>query len=161
MVLANRTPPGSQRSTWVERGHATPARSPRVCFCVLVLPLLWSCSLCHQESKWIRVRARGVVVPEWVAFLIAMPRSLRRGAKPSVGDIADSEGFAVRVRSIGGSSRRFQGSLEPLEWHQMAPTSMVHGGAKYKVYGAIKNIPRHHSHIRYTCQHVHFVSAIS
>ena len=32
----------------------------------------------------------------------------------------------------------------------------IRGGAKYKVYGAIQNIPRPHSHIRYTCQHVIF-----
>ena len=32
----------------------------------------------------------------------------------------------------------------------------IHGGAKCKVYGAIQNISRHPSHIRYTCQHVHF-----
>ena len=39
----------------------------------------------------------------------------------------------------------------------MAPNgTQIHGGAKCKVYGAIQNIPRHHSHIRYTCQHVHF-----
>ena len=29
-------------------------------------------------------------------------------------------------------------------------------GAQYKVYGAIQNIPRPHSHIRHTCQHVNF-----
>jgi len=29
-------------------------------------------------------------------------------------------------------------------------------GAQYKVYGAIQNIPRPNSHIRYTCQHVNF-----
>ena len=34
--------------------------------------------------------------------------------------------------------------------------TQIHGGAKYKVYGAIQNIPRPHTHIRYTCQHVHF-----
>ena len=34
--------------------------------------------------------------------------------------------------------------------------TQIHQGAKCKVYGAIQNIPRHHSHIRYTCQHVHF-----
>ena len=34
--------------------------------------------------------------------------------------------------------------------------TQIHGGAKYKVYGAIQNIPRHNSHIRYTCQHVDF-----
>ena len=44
----------------------------------------------------------------------------------------------------------------------MAPNGThIHGKANYKVYGAIQNIPRHLSHIRYTCQHVHFVSAIS
>ena len=34
--------------------------------------------------------------------------------------------------------------------------TQIHGGAKYKVYGAIQNIPIPHSHIRYTCQHVRF-----
>ena len=41
--------------------------------------------------RWIRAR-------ESIGFWMAMSHSLRRGAKPSVGDIADSEGFAVRVR---------------------------------------------------------------
>ena len=38
----------------------------------------------------------------------------------------------------------------------MAPKSIEELRPKCKVYGAIQNIPRHHSHIRYTCQHVHF-----
>ena len=51
-----------------------------------------------SESKWIPARVFGGFVRESIGIWMAMPHSLRRGTKPSVGDIADSEGFAVRVR---------------------------------------------------------------
>ena len=49
-----------------------------------------------------------------------------------------------------GSYRSFYASLKPLEWPPNG--THIHGRAKYKVYGAIQNIPRPHSHIRHTCQ---------
>ena len=101
MVLANRTPPGSQRSTWVERGHARRLGRRESA------SAYWFCTSCGRalyaikKASGFRFPARVCrrLVPESIAFMMAKPRSLRRGAKPSGGDIADSEGFAVRVRS--------------------------------------------------------------
>ena len=72
-----------------------PARAQRVLLPLMVLHLLCSTSATSGETRCIRARQCSVAVHECISFVMAMPHKLRRGAKPSVADIADSEGFAV------------------------------------------------------------------
>jgi len=59
-----------------------------------------------EERRGIRARLCGGAVRDWIAFVMAMPHSLGNAPKPSVTDITDSEGFAVRDAQLEMSSPR-------------------------------------------------------
>ena len=92
MVVIARIPSDSLRSTWVEPGHARRLgrmESEGRGF----LPLLCSPSAMPGDASRISARQCSVAVRKSICFVMAMPHSLRRGAKPSIGDYREREGF--------------------------------------------------------------------
>ena len=95
VVVIARIPSDSLRSTWVEPGHARrlgrkEASSEKRQF---VFSLLCSPSAMPGDASRIPARQCSVAVQELICFVMAMPHSLRRGRKPSIGDYREREGF--------------------------------------------------------------------
>ena len=91
VVVIARIPSDSLHSTWIERGHArwlgrkeAPTDG-------------WFSPSCARpapgDASWIPARQCSVAVQELICFVMAMPHSLRRGRKPSIGDYREREGF--------------------------------------------------------------------
>ena len=70
----------------------------------MVLQQLCFNSATSEERRCIRARLCGGAVRDGNAFAMATPHSLGNAAKPSVADIADSEGFAVGDAQLEMSS---------------------------------------------------------